>query len=296
MNLQRIQNLINHFNMKKIVIFNILIILLSVSNIMAQQGGTDRCMPVRDIPQEELVFKGEEILTYIASYEWGAIKTDVGSATLNLKYIADAKRPYFHSKLYGKTDRLFDRMFKVRDFYESKFYADNMRPKYFHRDISEGKYKMKNTFIFNDSTYEILSTTERQGGAPVDTLLKGRICTFDLLSLYHFARNLDFSKMELDVEQPISFAVDDEIFELYYRILGREMKKVPGLGTFNTIKFAARLVAGEVFSGKEEMIIWVSDDKNCLPLYFESPIIVGKVTGRLSYFKDLKFPLTSKIK
>lgn len=68
------------------------------------------------------------------------------------------------------------------------------------------------------------------------------------------------------------------------------------MGQFRTLKFAARVVAGEVFSGKEELTIWVTDDRNRVPLMFETPIKVGSVVGRLSTFKNLKHPLTSKIR
>ena len=65
--------------------------------------------------------------------------------------------------------------------------------------------------------------------------------------------------------------------------------------SLGTLKFAAKVVAGEVFKGEEEMIIWVSDDYNKVPLYFESPIIVGKVSGRLKRYSGLKYPLSSKL-
>ena len=45
---------------------------------------------------------------------------------------------------------------------------------------------------------------------------------------------------------------------------------MPGLGVFRTLKFAAKVVAGEVFTGEQEMIIWVSDDMNRVPLLFDS--------------------------
>ena len=106
----------------------------------------------------------------------------------------------------------------------------------------------------------------------------------------------DFSRVTPGEDQPVSFAIDDEIFNLYYRYIGREKKRVPGVGVFNTLKFAARVVAGEVFDGKEELTIWVSDDGNKVPLYFETPIIVGRVSGRLSHYENLKFPLSCKIK
>jgi hypothetical protein len=62
------------------------------------------------------------------------------------------------------------------------------------------------------------------------------------------------------------------------------------------MKFAAKVVAGNVFDGKEDMTIWVSDDQNKIPLFFESPVIVGKVQGRISTIQGNKYPLSSKVK
>ena len=154
---------------------------------------------------------------------------------------------------------------------------------------------MKNTFNFLPN-YQIKARYERKDDPPRDTLLIGRICTFDVLSLFYFARNLDFSSDKIGIEQPISFVIDGEMYDLYYRYLGKEKKKIQGLGQFRTMKFAARLIAGEVFSGKEEMIIWITDDGNKIPLIFESPVIIGKVQGKIANFTNLKYPLTSKIK
>ena len=109
-------------------------------------------------------------------------------------------------------------------------------------------------------------------------------------------RTIDFDSIPLGERQPISFAIDDDVYNFHYVFVGKEEKKIKGLGTFNTLKFHVRLVAGSVFTGKDEMTIWVTDDENKVPLLFESPIIVGKVQGRLTEYSNLKGPLTSKIK
>lgn len=254
------------------------------------------CMEVRMISEDSLAFKPGEKLKYVVNYRWGGISTDVGSATVLLSGFTNEGRPAFHSKVWGSTTPVFDRLFKVRDYYEAKFYGDNCRPIYFHRNVSEGKYRVTNHYYFNDRTHEISARVKKMDYQPLDTILPGRICTFDLLSLFYFSRNMDFDRIPINEEQPISFAIDEEIFELYFKYLGKEVITVKPLGTFRAMKFAARLVAGEVFSGKEEMIIWVTDDRNRVPLLFESPIIVGTVRGKLSGFSGLKFPLESKIK
>lgn len=253
------------------------------------------CIPVRDVKFEDLAFKNGENLRYIINYTWGAVNTDIGDVNFSLEYFENYGDSYFHSKAIGRTFNFYDVFFKVRDFYEAKIYSKNLRPFYFYRSINEGKYKMKNTIIFLPNN-QIKARIERKDDQPRDTLLNGRICTFDVLSLFYFARNKDFQNEKIGVEQPISFVIDGEIYDLYYRYLGREIKKIQGLGHFKTIKFAARTIAGEVFTGKEEVILWVTDDDNKMPLIFESPVIIGRLSARLIKFNNIKYPLTSKIK
>ena len=94
----------------------------------------------------------------------------------------------------------------------------------------------------------------------------------------------------------MTFVIDDEVFNVYFILYGRETIKVMGLGTIKTIKFAAKLLEGEVFKGEEDMIIWISDDENRLPVYFEAPLRVGVAAGRMSGYDGLKYPFTSLIK
>jgi hypothetical protein len=273
----------------------ILIIILSLL-IIPVKGQVKPCAPVNNIPENVRAFDDGERVVYVINYTWGVIKTDVGEAVVSLKRLTDnVYGDYFHSIITGYSYKFYEMFFKVKDLFESKFNTTNGRPFYFHRDISEGRYRMKNWHTFNPD-YSINARVKRLEQPIKDTLLKGRECTFDLVSLFYFSRNMDFSRILPGVEQPISFAIDDEIFDLYYRYIGPEVKRVPGMGQFRTLKFAARVVVGEVFSGKEELVIWVSDDKNRIPLMFETPIIVGKVTGRISSYKNLKHPLSSKIR
>ena len=61
------------------------------------------------------------------------------------------------------------------------------------------------------------------------------------------------------------------------------------------MKFAAKLVAGEVFSGDSDMSIWVTDDENRIPIYFEAPLKAGVASGRLTGWENLKHPFESLI-
>ena len=65
----------------------------------------------------------------------------------------------------------------------------------------------------------------------------------------------------------------------------------------NRLKAKKRRSAVSIFFSQfSDVMIWISDDQNKVPLMFESPILVGKVQGTLVEFKNLKGPLDSKLK
>ena len=106
---------------------------------------------------------------------------------------------------------------------------------------------------------------------------------------------MDFDAVEPGRKYPMTFAIDDDVYNVYFILYGRETIKVKGIGTVKTIKFAAKLLEGEVFKGEEDMMIWVTDDENRLPVYFEAPLLVGFATGRLTGYDGLKYPFSSLV-
>lgn len=238
-------------------------------------------------------FKSGESLTYIMNYKWGAVNTDVGEAVTNLSY----SNGEYHSVITGYTYKFYDVFFKVREHFESRFTDLPIKPIYFYRDSQESKYRMRNRFTFSNDTSKVINAViQRYERTPVDTLLRGTGETYDLVSLFYKVRSINFDTISVNVKQPISFAIDEDVYNFYYVYAGKEVKKIKGVGTFNTLLFRVRLVAGSVFTGKQEMLVWITDDKNKVPLLFESPIIVGTVYGKISKYENLKYPLTSKIK
>lgn len=241
---------------------------------------------------KELPFKAGESLTYVLSYTWGGVNTEVGEGIATLV----EKDGLYNATVVGRTYKFYDFFFKVREHFESDFDVNTLRPIRFYRNTAEGKYRMINDYRFDNTSCKIYATTKKRDLEPVDTVLHASPSTFDLVTLYYFCRTMDFSDVPVGEKQPISFAIDREIHDLYFVYKGKEVKKIKGLGTFNTMKFAVRLVAGEVFTGEDELFVWVSDDRNKIPLWFESKVLVGTVYGRLKKWEGLKYPFESKIK
>ncbi|MDR3235241.1 MAG: DUF3108 domain-containing protein [Prevotellaceae bacterium] len=268
--------------------------VLFTGGLAARQDDTS-CLPLRTFAADSLSFKSGERLTIVASYHWGVINADVGEATMTVQKESFRDTHYFYARTYVKTYGFWDKFFKVRDVYEGRFLTGNLRPLYFYRDIKEGDYRMKNTFYFN-SDYTINMSEQKYENPPRDTVMRGHSCTYDIISLLFNARNMDFQNMHQGDIYPYSLVIDLEMYNLWFHFLGKEEKKIDKLGTFRCLKFAVKPIAGEVFDGNNNIYVWITDDGNHIPVYIETPIIVGRVSARLSKYDNLKHPLTSKIK
>lgn len=270
-------------------IFTLAMVLL-ISHAAFTQTEGKAC----DVPftQDNHAFGDGEELTYLANYKWGLISTDVGEATLRVSTV-NGSNPYYFVEAIAKTYKFYDKVFKVRDTFTSRFSVETFRPAYFHRNIFEGGYTKRSTLIFDWENKLLKSTVQRKNNPPVDSIIPLPDCTFDILSLLYFSRNLDFTFANPGDVFPMSFALDEEIYSLKYRYIGKETVSVDNIGNIRCMKFAIEVVAGEVFKGGEEILLWVTDDRNHLPIRAESPIIVGKVRVTLMKMNNVRHPLTS---
>lgn len=256
------------------------------------------CIPVRTVRDAELAFGHGEEASFTLHYEWGAIDSDVGHATVRLDSLTFNGHKAYKCTMHGSTTRMYDLFFKVREDFQACFTRDGLVPLKFSRHSQEGDYEAKNQYVYDRTSadWRIVADlySSKRGQRNMDLPLTP--CTFDLPTLFYYARNMDFDSVEPGKKYPMTFAIDDDVFNVYFILYGHETIRVKGLGTVRTIKFAAKLLEGEVFKGEADMLIWVTDDENRLPVYFEAPLLVGTAIGRMSSYNNLKHPFTSLIK
>ena len=288
--------------MKSFVKIIVLLCTCLAAGLLHAQENSDlkgtACVPVKTVKESELAFKAGERMDFTLHYRWGAINSDVGTATVRLDAVRFNGQDAFLCAAKGQTTKLFDLFFKVREDFRSWFTRDGLRPLKFTRDTYEGGYEARNTYVYDWSVPDphIVADVYSSSSGQRNLDLPLTPCTFDIPSLFFFARNMDFDTVIPGRKYPMTFAIDDDVYNVYFILYGRETIKVKGLGTVKTIKFAAKLLEGEVFKGEEDMTIWISDDENRLPVYFEAPLRVGVAAGRMSGCEGLKHPFTSLIK
>lgn len=277
------------------IIFTIFALALSAVDISAQQSS---CVPVFTRSEKDVVFKAGEKLDFVLHYRFGIINSDIGVASVTLDTAVVSGQKVFHTRVFGKTISIFDRFFRVREDFNSYYTTEGLRPVLFTRDTHEGSYVATDhyNYIWDDARpyidAEVFTTSL---GEKKHYKLPLKECTFDLPALFFFARNIDMEKVRPNVKYPMTFAIDEEIYNVYFIYKGKSTVKVKDLGKVRCLKFAAKLLEGQVFNGDVDLDIYISDDMNRLPVLFGAPIRVGEVEGRITGFQGLKYPFSSLV-
>ncbi len=194
-------------------------------------------------------------------------------------------RQTYHLIGTGKTKGAFSLFFKVDDKFESFVDQELLIPWKFTRQTKEGGYEYDDEVKFNQFTGTYSSTRKNRA------MPKG---TQDLISSLYVARTYDISNAQPGDDFPINFLLDDSIYFSVIRYIGKEDVKLE-LGTFSCMRFQPLVVTGNVFSQPYPMDIWITDDKNHIPLLIKSAVIIGSVKLELVEYKGLANPITSMI-
>ncbi|GAO27962.1 DUF3108 domain-containing protein [Geofilum rubicundum] len=199
-------------------------------------------------------------------------------------------------KSVGVTHRGYDRLFMVRDTFETYVDKESLRPFEFKRITNEGSYSSTHHYVFNNHNRTIRSRISKEGGPVKHAVLPWPDCTFDILTMIYQARNIDFSKYQVDDKIPIVMVVDGEIHHLHIRYLGKEVALTRDGRQFNCLKFSPLLVKGTIFEAGEDMTVWVTDDQNRVPIVVEAKILIGSVKAVFVEAEGLLSPFASEIK
>ena len=240
---------------------------------------------------ENKTFQGGEEITYKLYYNWNFVWLAAGEVTFKVNDMGGQ----YHIAVAGRTYKSYEWFFKVRDYYDTYIDKNSLLPTTSVRDVSEGKYKLYDEVTFDQENKKAKSLrgNTREDATTKEYDLDG--CMHDMLSVIYYARNIDFNNYTEGEEFPVKIFMDKEIWPLNVKYKGKQArKKIKKRGRFDTIKFSPQVVSGRVFKEGEEMMVYVSDDKNRIPLLIESPVSVGSVKAVLKKYKGLKYDMTAK--
>ena len=231
-------------------------------------------------------FQNGEKIAYQVYYNWGFIWFNAAKVEFSVTADKMSDKRVYHIVSIGNTYESYDWIYKVRDKYETFIDQKTFLPIKFIRDVKEGSLKIYQSAIFDYDQKKIYIK---------DKVIDLPDYTQDVLSAVYYSRNIDFSGYKPNDLIPIVLFIDDKVYNLKIKYLGKEVVQTY-FGKYNCIKFRPQLVEGTIFKGGDEMVVWVSDDENKVPIRVETPILVGSIKVDLSAYYGLKYPLRAKVK
>ncbi len=227
----------------------------------------------------EIVFKAGENLTYQIRY--GIIVAGVTSLSLT-EEVYDGKT-VFHARTVGQTTGIADNLYGVNDIYESWFDKKTNLPYKQIRNISEGRYTKYNEVTYNRKNNTVQSKLSGIHKVPEKIL--------DLTSTFYYIRRVDFTKVKKGDVILVNMYFSDEIFPFRLIYNGRETIKTK-FGKIDCLKISPVVEVGHMFKSSNDLTIWFTDDKNCLPVLVKMDIrLIGSVLLKLTQYENITYPL-----
>jgi len=227
-------------------------------------------------------FKAGEILTYQIRYGFVV----GGTTTLSLGETVYKKKQVFHAEAIGQTTGMAEKVYGVKDIYESWFDKETNLPYKQIRNIKEGHYKKYNMVTYNRIDNTVKSKLSGEHKVPENIL--------DLASTFYYIRRIDFSKVNEGDVIFVNMYFADEIFPFHLRYSGKETIRTK-FGKIDCLKISPVVEVGRMFKSPDDLTIWFTDDDNRLPVLVRMDIrIVGAVLLKLIKYENILNPLLFK--
>ncbi len=114
--------------------------------------------------------------------------------------------------------------------------------------------------------------------------------TQDMVSGYYFLRTIDFNRLETGTVISVDAFFDDEVYDFKIIYLGKGTVRTK-LGTHQAIILSPIMPENSLFRGEHPIKVWLSDDKNKIPLKVKAALFVGALEVDIKSFGNLRNPL-----
>jgi hypothetical protein len=235
-----------------------------------------------EMAEEESAFKPGEWLKFRVHY--GIFNASFATLHLTSEFIDDT--PVYHVVGIGRTTGLANLFFRVDDRYESYFGKLDGRPYRFIRKIDEGGYTRDVEINFDHSrskAYYHDKKNQKKMQFDIGTSIH------DLISAFYFLRNA-YDVSDLVEGQSLELRMlfdDDGIFTFRLKYLGTETLRTK-FGKVECLKFRPFVQSGRVFKEEESLSLWVSNDRNKIPIRIQADLLVGSIKADLEAYNSLK--------
>jgi hypothetical protein len=207
---------------------------------------------------------------------------NAGYATLDLKTGQFKGKNLYHAVGKGWTVGLSKFFMKINDNYESYFDTYN-RPYKYIRKIDEGGYTMDKELHFDTQQHKVLVINKKKNTAKNYATPK---TIHDMISVFYYLRNYDTTNLKKGDEIKVDIFIDEQIYPFKLKFLGKNVLNTK-FGKINSLMFRPIVQSGRIFKEDESVTLWISDDKNKMPLLIKAKLMVGSLKASLIEYRGI---------
>ncbi|HLU90460.1 MAG TPA: DUF3108 domain-containing protein [Cyclobacteriaceae bacterium] len=233
-------------------------------------------------------FTGGEELTFKVKYLFFNAAEARFTISNTIYQVQD--RPTYKIDVYGRTLSIF-KIFYVKDNWGSYLDTARLIPYRSYRHIEEGNYRKHEQVKFDHKNENAIVTTfDRDNRKVTDTShypIKPGMQ--DIVSGFYYLRTLDLSRLKKGEAITIPGFFDKKLYNIKLTFEGKERVK-SRIGTFDTFVFSPTMPSNKLFSGSNPVKVWITDDKNRIPIKITANLVVGSLDMEITDAVGLRHP------
>lgn len=217
-----------------------------------------------------------EVIDYKIHY--GFVNAAEGKMVIHEDLHKINNRDCYKIDVYGKSIGMFDLFLKIRDNWGTYLDTASIMPQKFYRKIEEGKYRKHEIVDFDHVNGEVTVHnfhTKKNIWKPLEHYEIPKYAQ-DMVSGYYYIRTIDFDQLSINDIIKVNAFFDDELYDFKIRYLGKEEVKTK-IGAIQAILISPIMPENSLFDGENSIRVWISDDRNKVPLKVKAQMFVGAV-------------------
>ncbi|MEX2593956.1 MAG: DUF3108 domain-containing protein [Anditalea sp.] len=233
-------------------------------------------------------FSGGEELTFKVKYLF--FNAAEAKMTISKNIYQIKGRSTYKIDVYGRTLNIF-KIFYVKDNWGTYMDTARLIPYISYRHIEEGNYRKHEQIdfdheketatvnIFDRDNKRINETTSHDIPANVQGIVSG----------FYLLRTMDLSSLTKGEEISIRGFFDKKLYNINLTFEGKERISTK-VGEFDTFVFSPTMPGNKLFSGERPVKVWITDDKNRIPVKITANLVVGSLDMDITKATGLRHP------
>ena len=231
-------------------------------------------------------FQSGESLKFKGSYFMSSLWADLAEVKVDIADLNSGGKSLYMITATASTYSNYDSFFKIRDLFQTYIDRNEVKPFLFKRIVDEGGYKFNMKYVINRNTLQAKFEFIR-GPITRNSVINISENTQDLVSVLYYVRTIDFEKVAAGKSISIPTLIDDKVEDIVITYRGKEVIKTEAMGSVQCYKLGLS-ANNKAVVNKESNNIWLTANKNKIPVLVKAEIPVGSIQLRLVEAKGLK--------